>query len=73
MYGGASVAEWLSWLTSNHLPLTAVVLNPDMDFEFFRVRKLSRKRTEHQWILLSFPLLPDIINTHRCTRGFPTS
>jgi hypothetical protein len=38
---GASVAEWLRSLTSNHLPLTAVGSNPDRDFEFFHVRKLS--------------------------------
>jgi hypothetical protein len=38
---GASVAEWLRFLTSNHLPLTAVGLNPDRDFGFFHVRKLS--------------------------------
>jgi hypothetical protein len=38
---GASVAEWLRSLNSNHLPLTAVGSNPDRDFEFFHVRKLS--------------------------------
>jgi hypothetical protein len=35
---GASVAEWLRLLTSNHLLLTAVGLNPDRDFGFFHVR-----------------------------------
>jgi hypothetical protein len=38
---GVSVAEWLRSLTSNHLPLTAVSSNPDRDFGFFHVRKLS--------------------------------
>jgi hypothetical protein len=38
---GASVAEWLRSLTSNHLPLTAVGSNPDRDFGFFHERKLS--------------------------------
>jgi hypothetical protein len=38
---GASVAEWLRSLASNHLPLTAVGSNPDKDFGFFHVRKLS--------------------------------
>jgi hypothetical protein len=28
-------------LTSNHLPLTAVGSNPDRDYGFFHVRKLS--------------------------------
>jgi hypothetical protein len=37
---GASVAKWLRLLTSNHLPLTAVGLNPYRDFGFFHVRKL---------------------------------
>jgi hypothetical protein len=37
---GASVAEWFTSLTSNHLPLTAVGSNPDRDFGFFYVRKL---------------------------------
>jgi hypothetical protein len=40
-FEGASVAEWLRSLTSNHLPLTAVGSNPDRDFGFFHVRKLS--------------------------------
>jgi hypothetical protein len=38
---GASVAEWLRSLTSNHLPLTSVGSNLDRDFGFFRGRKLS--------------------------------
>jgi hypothetical protein len=38
---GASVAEWLRSLTSNHLPLTPVGSNPERDFGFFHVRKLS--------------------------------
>jgi hypothetical protein len=38
---GASVAEWLRLLTSNHLLLTAVGSNPYRDFGFFHVRKLS--------------------------------
>jgi hypothetical protein len=38
---GSSVAEWLRSLASNNLPLTAVGSNPDRDFGFFRVRKLS--------------------------------
>jgi hypothetical protein len=38
---GASVAEWLRSLTLNHLPLTAVGSNPDRDFGFFHVGKLS--------------------------------
>jgi hypothetical protein len=38
---GASVAEWLRSLTSNHLPLTAVGSNLDRDLGFFHVRKLS--------------------------------
>jgi hypothetical protein len=38
---GASVAEWLRSLTSNLLPITAVGSNPDRDFGFFNVRKLS--------------------------------
>jgi hypothetical protein len=29
-------------LPSNHLPLTAVGSNPDRDFGFFHVKKLSR-------------------------------
>jgi hypothetical protein len=36
-----SLAKWLRLLTSNHLPLTVVGLNPDMDFGFFPVRKIS--------------------------------
>jgi hypothetical protein len=31
----ASVAEWLSYLISIHLPLTAVISNPTWDFEYF--------------------------------------
>jgi hypothetical protein len=38
---GASVAEWLRSLTSNHLPITAVGSNPERGFGFFHVRKLS--------------------------------
>jgi hypothetical protein len=41
IFKGASVAEWLRLLTSNHLPLTAVGSNPDRDFEFLDVRKIS--------------------------------
>jgi hypothetical protein len=41
LHVGASVAEWLRSLTSNHFPLTAVGSNPDRDFGFFHVRKLS--------------------------------
>jgi hypothetical protein len=41
IFQGASVAEWLRSLTSNHLPLTAVGSNLDRDFGFFHVRKLS--------------------------------
>jgi hypothetical protein len=37
---GASVAEWLRSLTSNHLPLTIVGSNFLRDFVFFHVRKL---------------------------------
>jgi hypothetical protein len=32
---GASMAEWIRLLTSNHLTLTAVGSNPDRNFEFF--------------------------------------
>jgi hypothetical protein len=35
------LAERLRSLTSNHLPLTAVGSNPDKDFGFFHMRKLS--------------------------------
>jgi hypothetical protein len=38
---GLSVDEWLRSLISNHLPLTAVGSNPDRDFGFFHVMKLS--------------------------------
>jgi hypothetical protein len=38
---GASMAKWLRLLTSNHLPLSTVGSNPDRDFGFFHVRKLS--------------------------------
>jgi hypothetical protein len=39
---GASVAEWLRSLTSKPLaPHLAVGSNPDRDFGFFHVRKLS--------------------------------
>jgi superfamily II DNA/RNA helicase len=31
----------VSHITSNHLPLTAVGSNPDRDFGFYHVRKLS--------------------------------
>jgi hypothetical protein len=41
IFQGASLAEWLKLLTSNYLPLTAVGSNPDRDFGFFHVRKLS--------------------------------
>jgi hypothetical protein len=47
MIKGASVAELLRLLTSNHLPLTDVGSNPDRDFRFFYVRKLYL--TERWW------------------------
>jgi hypothetical protein len=37
---GASMAEWLRSLTSNHLSLTAMGSNPDREFGLFHVRKL---------------------------------
>jgi hypothetical protein len=37
---GATVAEWLRSLSSNNLPLIAVVSNPDKDFGYFNVGKL---------------------------------
>jgi hypothetical protein len=52
---GASVAEWLKSLTSNNLPLTAVGSNPDRDFGFFHVRKLSV-------VLLRCPFVPEIMH-----------
>jgi hypothetical protein len=49
--GGATVAEWLRSLTSNHLPLTAVGSNPGRDFGFFHVMKLS------SWNVAIWPIL----------------
>jgi hypothetical protein len=54
---GVSVAEWLRSLTSNHLPLTVVGLNPYRDFGFFHVRKLGTSV-----VLLRCPFVPEIMH-----------
>jgi hypothetical protein len=46
---GVFMAKLLWLLTSNHLPLTAVNLNPDSDIALFHVRKLSSFLKERQW------------------------
>lgn len=49
---GASVAEWLQSLTSNHLPLINVGSKPHLRRRILHVRKPSSWLTEGQWFYL---------------------
>ena len=49
-------------VVENHLPLTALGLNPARDFEFFYVKKLSSLLKEHRWFYSWCPLVPEIMN-----------
>jgi hypothetical protein len=57
------VAEWLKSFTLNHLPLTAVGSNPDRDFGFFHVRKLSGQLAYQTLVvLLRCPFVSEIMH-----------
>ena len=70
MRTGASVAEWLESLTSNHLPLTAVGSIPGLTgSKIFHVRKPSSWLTVGRWF---YPgARSGMNNVRRGTWGLP--
>ena len=58
-----SMAVWFKSMTSNHLPLTAVGLNPIKDFSYEEATQLAYRMSN---VLLRCPLMPKIIH-----RGAP--
>jgi hypothetical protein len=59
---GASVAEWLRLLTSNHLPLTAVGSNPDRGLWILSCEEAIQLAYRTSVVLLRCPFVPEIIH-----------
>jgi hypothetical protein len=55
------VVKVVDFKVSNHLPLTAVGSNPNREFGFFHVRKLSGSLGTLV-VLLSCPFVPEIMH-----------
>jgi hypothetical protein len=58
----ASSAEWLRLLTSNHLPLTAVGLNPDRDFWVLSCEEAIQLAYRKSMVLLRCLFVPEIVH-----------
>jgi hypothetical protein len=56
------VAKWFRLLTSNHLALTAVGLNPNRDFGFFSCEEAIQIAYRTSAVLLKFPLVSEIMH-----------